>query len=170
MVRLLVFASALALMLAPADASRATTPTLSSVSVGSWQAPVPLRVIRPFAPSSAPWGAGHRGVDLAAPPGTPVAAAGSGTVVYAGWLVDRPVVSVDHGAGLRTTYEPVYPRVRRGQVVERGAVIGVVGTHRAGSATSHSPCRCLHWGLRRGTVYLDPLTLLARPILKPVSG
>lgn len=170
MVRLIAFACAITWILTPTpDASSASMPEPSVARSGTWQAPVPLRVLRPFVSTPTPWAAGHRGVDLAASPGTPVAAAGAGTVVYAGWLVDRPLVSIDHGAGLRTTYEPVHPRVRRGQVIAGGTIVGVVDTHRVGSATSHPPCRCLHWGLRRGTVYLDPLTLLARPILKPVT-
>ena len=53
------------------------------------------------------WQRGHRGVDLIGDPGQPVYAAGPGTVVFAGVLAGRPVVSVDHPGGLRTSYEPV---------------------------------------------------------------
>src|SRR5690606_20733419 len=69
------------------------------------------RVERRFDPPSHPWGAGHRGVDLAGAVGQPVRSAGTGVVVYAGLLAGRGVVSVSHGA-LRTTYEPVAPTVR----------------------------------------------------------
>jgi murein DD-endopeptidase MepM/ murein hydrolase activator NlpD len=58
-----------------------------------------------------PFGPGHRGVDLAAVAGAPVLAAGAGTVVFAGTVAGRGVVSVDHSGGLRTTYEPVLPTV-----------------------------------------------------------
>src|SRR6185369_7063201 len=71
----------------------------------------PLRprpaVLRAFDAPSPNWQRGHRGVDLAAVPGQPVYAAGQGTVVFAGDLAGRPVVSVAHPGGLRTTYEPV---------------------------------------------------------------
>jgi murein DD-endopeptidase MepM/ murein hydrolase activator NlpD len=66
------------------------------------------------------------------------------------------VVSVQHGNGLRTTYEPVEPVVAAGEVVAAGAPIGVLV---AGHAGCPAPA-CLHWGLRRGEVYLDPLALL----------
>jgi murein DD-endopeptidase MepM/ murein hydrolase activator NlpD len=70
-------------------------------------------------------------------------------------LAGRGVVVVDHG-GVRTTYEPVSASVQVGDVVTRGDVIG---TLQRGS--SHCfPSACLHWGLRRGGTYLDPLTLV----------
>jgi murein DD-endopeptidase MepM/ murein hydrolase activator NlpD len=94
-------------------------------------------------------------VDLRASPGDRVYAAGPGRVTFARDLAGRGVVTVDHGI-LRTTYLPVRPSVRAGQVVKAGARIGVVENvlgHCGQSA-------CLHWGLRRGFAYLDPLTLL----------
>lgn len=120
----------------------------------AWPVPAPV-VVRPFDPPPQPWLAGHRGVDLAARPGTPVLAAGAGTVVFAGTVAGRGVVSVDHAGGLRTTYEPVTASVRAGAAVSAGQQLGVV------TGAGHG-CACLHWGLRRGPVYLDPLTLLGR--------
>ena len=137
----------------------------------AWLAPLPtpLAVERPFQAPSAPWGPGHRGVDLSAANGTPVRSAGAGRVLAAGRIAGRYVVSIEHpGAialgvtGWRTTYEGVRPRVRVGEAVLPGSVIGVLD-----SAGGH--CSCLHWGLRRGTSYADPLILLSRPIvLKPL--
>lgn len=115
------------------------------------------RVLHRFAPPPERWLAGHRGVDLSAPPGTPVLAAGSGVVRYAGPLAGRGVVSVEHLGGLRTTYLPVTASVRRGQRVTRGDRLGVVA-----ASPSHCPESCLHWGLVRAPVYLDPLLLLGR--------
>lgn len=118
--------------------------------------PAPPAVARPFDPPPEPWLSGHRGVDLAAEPGTPVRAAAAGVIRYAGQLAGRGVVSIAHVGGLRTTYEPVVPRVSVGDSVAAGAVIGIL-------AAGHRGCRsaaCLHWGLRRGETYLDPLTLL----------
>ena len=53
-------------------------------------------------------------MDLGGAPGRPVLAAGDGVVVFAGMVAGRPVVSIDHADGLRTTYEPVAPAVGGG--------------------------------------------------------
>lgn len=127
----------------------------------AWRPPVePTRVLSPFAPGAANWDPGHRGVDLAAAPGTWVSAARTGTVVFAGELAGRGVVSIDHGA-LRTTYEPLDPLVSDGERVYAGEIIGRI-------AESGGHCRCLHWGLKRGSTYLDPMALLRRIVLKPL--
>lgn len=136
----------------------------------------PLRpepaVVRPFDAPSPNWQRGHRGVDLAASAGQPVYAAGPGTVVFAGLLAGRPVVSIAHPGGLRTSYEPVEPSVRPGQRVGAGAAVGVL---RSGHAGCPVPA-CLHWGAMWGPAanadYVDPLGLLAgTPIrLKPTLG
>ena len=112
---------------------------------------------RPFEPPEHPYGPGHRGVDLRGSPGQPVLAAGDGTVAFAGMVAGRPVVSVDHPNGLRTTYEPVAAVVSAGELVRRGEVLGTL-------LAGHDGCpaaACLHWGVRRGDEYLDPLRLLA---------
>jgi murein DD-endopeptidase MepM/ murein hydrolase activator NlpD len=134
----------------------------------------PLRprpaVMRMFDAPSPNWQRGHRGVDLAAAPGQAVYAAGPGTVVFAGELAGRPVVSVAHPGGLRTSYEPVLAAVRPGQLVASGAELGEL-------AAGHQGCpapACLHWGAMWGPAanadYVDPLGLLVTtPIrLKPL--
>src|SRR5690349_7840170 len=77
-------------------------------------------VVRMFDAPSPNWNRGHRGVDLAGTPGQPVYAAAAGTVVFAGELAGRPLVSLAHPGGLRTSYEPVDPAVRPGQLVAAG--------------------------------------------------
>ena len=67
----------------------------------------PPAVMRAFDAPSLNWDRGHRGVDLAGRPGQPVYAAGAATVVYAGLLAGRRLVSLAHPGGLRTSYEPV---------------------------------------------------------------
>jgi murein DD-endopeptidase MepM/ murein hydrolase activator NlpD len=91
-------------------------------------------------------------------------------VVFAGELAGRPLVSVEHPGGLRTSYEPVRPAVRAGQRVGAGAALGVLLDGHAGC-----PVRaCLHWGAMWGPAaradYVDPLGLLAEtPVrLKPL--
>ena len=112
-------------------------------------------VIRSFVASDHDYGQGHRGVDLAARAGEPVLAAAAGMVAFAGSVGGRGVVSIDHG-DLRTTYEPVLPRVTAGQRVGLGQLIGRV------SGGGHCAGRCLHWGLRQGASYVDPLLSLSR--------
>ncbi|MEE1931128.1 M23 family metallopeptidase [Streptomyces sp. TRM 70351] len=153
-------AAALAL---PASASPAPPPP--------WPLPEP-EVARGFAPPPVRWAAGHRGVDLAGRPGQPVRTVAAGRVVHAGPVAGRGVVSVElAGTGpppLRVTYEPVRASVRVGERVAAGAVVGTLTP-----GGSHCPPRaCLHWGLRQGERYLDPLSLLATgpPVLLPVFG
>jgi murein DD-endopeptidase MepM/ murein hydrolase activator NlpD len=115
------------------------------------------RVVRRFDPPPQPWLAGHRGVDLAAVPGAAVRAAGAGVIVFVGHVAGRGVVSVAHTGGLRTTYEPVAGGdLRAGHRVVAGQEIGVLAAGHAGCPAA----ACLHWGLRRGGDYLDPLILL----------
>jgi hypothetical protein len=129
-----------------------------AVVPGAWRWPldgVP-RVTRRFDPPDTPYGAGHRGVDLAGTPGAAVRAAGSGRVGYAGMLAGRGVVTVIHGGGLKTTYEPVRAVVHVGQQVAMGALLGRLQPGHPGCPVS----ACLHWGLLRGKTYLDPLSLV----------
>ncbi|BBY60027.1 M23 family metallopeptidase [Mycolicibacterium sarraceniae] len=133
--------------------------------------PLPA-VTRTFDAPSPDWQRGHRGVDLAGVPDQPVYAAGSGTVVFAGTLAGRPVVSLVHAGGLRTSYEPVEAVVRAGQLVDASTALGRLLPGHAGCPAA----ACLHWGAMWGAAsradYIDPLGLLAStPIrLKPLAG
>ncbi|MEV4511395.1 M23 family metallopeptidase [Dactylosporangium sp. NPDC049525] len=123
-----------------------------------WPLDPPVAVTRRFEPPPDPYKAGHRGADLLGAPGAQVRSAGTGVVAFAGMVAGRPVMSVSHPGGLRTTYEPVGPSVRAGTVVSAGTPIGVLRAGHAGCPAA----ACLHWGLRSGDVYLDPLSLLHR--------
>ena len=131
-------------------------PTTATAASWGWPlAPRPAVAARFVAPAG-PYAPGHRGVDLVAAAGAWVLAPAAGTVAFVGRVAGRGVVSVDHPGGLRTTYQPVAARVSRGEPVDRGAVLGLLEP-----GPSHCPpVTCLHWGLRRGTTYLDPLALL----------
>ena len=122
----------------------------------TYMAPVPGAVVRGFDPPQTQFGAGHRGVDFAAAPGATVRAAADGVVTYAANLAGRGVIVVQHADGIRTEYEPVRPAVRVAAQVARGSVLGYVQGQHVGCA----PGACLHWGARRGAIYLDPLSLL----------
>lgn len=121
---------------------------------GGW--PLSGAVVRGFDPPEVRWGAGHRGVDLAGEPGAGVRAPVAGVVSFTGVVAGKPVVAVTHGAE-RTTLEPVAASVVVGQTVAAGDVVGRL-------EPGHEPCpaaACLHWGLKRGAEYLDPLTLVS---------
>jgi murein DD-endopeptidase MepM/ murein hydrolase activator NlpD len=121
-----------------------------------WPIDGPPLVTRPFDPPPRRWLPGHRGADLAGAPGAAVRAAGPGVVRFAGAVADRGVVSIDHAGGLRTTYEPLTPVVEAGTPVARGDPVGVLSAGHPGC----SRAACLHWGLRLGELYLDPLSLV----------
>lgn len=132
--------------------------------------PIDGGLARTFTPGPHRYAAGHRGVDVAAPAGAMIRAGGDGTVTFAGMVAGRPVASVEHAGGLRTTYEPVAAKVSIGQRVAAGEVIGTLLPGHPGCPAA----ACLHWGLRRhtptGEVYLDPLLLLGHGAvrLKPL--
>ncbi len=77
-------------------------------------------------------------------------------MAYAGTLAGRGVVSIAHTGGLRTTYEPVTTSLHAGDRVSAGAQLGVLDAGHPGCPAE----ACLHWGLRLGDYYLDPLALL----------
>ncbi|WP_375478381.1 M23 family metallopeptidase [uncultured Jatrophihabitans sp.] len=148
----------------PAAANRIPDRSAAATSGGEpaivgYRPPVngPLRVLRRFAAPVTRFGPGHLGVDLAAAASALVVSAGAGRVTFAGAVAGRGVVVVLHPDGVRTEYEPLRPLVRVGAAVRAGDALGrLAGAHRG--------CRtaCVHWGARRGAIYLDPLALLAR--------
>ncbi|MCV7279610.1 M23 family metallopeptidase [Mycolicibacterium flavescens] len=146
------------------------TPVAADEGRFDWPLRPRPQVVRMFDAPRPDWQRGHRGVDLAGAPGQRVYAAGPGTVVFAGRLAGRTLVSVAHPGGLRTSYEPVEATVRVGQRVDAGTTIGALQAGHPGCAAS----ACLHWGAMWGPAanadYVDPLGLLAStPIrLKPL--
>jgi murein DD-endopeptidase MepM/ murein hydrolase activator NlpD len=139
-----------------AEPPLAKTSTATPSDSAQWRSPVGgLDLLTRFDPPPQPWLPGHRGVDLAASQGLPVTAAGAGTVVFADDLAGRGVISIVHANGLRTTYEPVEPLVAAGDTVTVGQTIGYL-------QPGHASCTgtaCLHLGLKRGPLYLDPMLL-----------
>lgn len=126
----------------------------------AWPLAPPHQVVRAFEAPATEYAPGHRGVDLAAPPGAAVLAAADAVVLHAGPVADRSVISLLHEGGLRTTYEPVEPTVRRGQVVRRGERVGTLQSGHEGCPAE----ACLHWGALRVSpvrAYVDPLRLVA---------
>lgn len=102
----------------------------------------------------------HMGVDYAAPEGAPVVAANSGRIALAEELTVRgKTVIIDHGRGVHTGYFHLSGiAVASGQEVERGTLIGYVGS--TGLATGAH----LHWEMRIGEIGVDPTEWTARAI------
>lgn len=117
----------------------------------------PPAVARGFDPPHAPWGAGHRGVDLHTATGAQVRSPVSGTVTFAGQVAGRGVVVVTHADGMRSSLEPVAATVPVGTTVTGGEQIATVESSPSGHCR---PASCLHWGVRDGERYVDPLSLL----------
>ena len=136
----------LLLLLAPAGAA------------GAWRWPVEGEVVRGFAVGTDPFAAGqHRGINVAAPVGTPVHAACGGRVRFAGPVADNGgTVSVLRYVATYLHLESI--AVRRNQPVPPGTRLGTVGrTGRPGRGPVH-----LHLGARELSTdrYVDPRDLL----------
>ena len=103
----------------------------------------------PFGPR---WGRLHAGVDLAAPDGTPIRAAGAGVVVAAGPAEGYGnAVLIDHGNGYLTHYGHMSAiAVTVGQKVAAGEQIGNEGS------TGHSTGPHLHFEVHQG-FYKNPI-------------
>lgn len=136
-----------------------------------WSWPVPSHaVLRPFEAPATAYAAGHRGIDLRAPVGSPVRAPADGIVAFAGGVVDRGVLAIDHD-DVRSSLEPVEPLVHRGDRVARGQVVAVVAT-----GGDHPP-GVLHLGARirtgDGWAYVDPRLYLGgaeHAVLLPLAA
>lgn len=148
----------LTLMVVAAASAGTAGPPGSPPPAGTYRLPLAgtADVVRPFEPPPVRWAAGHRGVDLSASLGAEVVSPVSGVVTYAGAVGGRAVVTVTDVEGHRSSVEPLVPAVDVGQLVPAGAHLGtlaVEGSHCA-------PGTCLHWGVRVGEEYVDPLSLL----------
>lgn len=123
--------------------------------------PVTGPVVNDFDAPTDPYGAGHRGIDIAAPGGSPISAAAEGTVAFAGRIGSALYVSIDHADGVRTTYSFLGSiSVHRGDAVGTGQTVATTGVGHLAQAQAH-----FHFGAKIGDVYLDPLSLLERPDL-----
>ena len=141
--RSIAVAIALAVWLsAPAGPVRAAT----SPPVGSWVWPIDGSVVRGFEPPSTPYSPGHRGIDIAAPFGTPVVAPADGLVSFAGPVGGSLFVSIDHPDGYRSTSAYLSQvLVRKGQSVRAGQVVAMSGRGHpgcAGTVSTSTRSRC----------------------------
>ncbi|MCK2036660.1 M23 family metallopeptidase [Microbacterium sp. SSW1-49] len=143
--------------------SSAVPPIVASVSRPSWAWPLAgaRSVAAPYRAPAHEYGAGHRGVDLMAEPGTTVFAPAEGVVAFRGTVVDRPLVTIEHPGGLVSTLEPVSSPLTPGAAVVAGQPLGIVGTG------GHTPTGAVHLGVRLNGAYINPL-LLFGPVTRAV--
>lgn len=114
------------------------------------------RVSSPFGyrwhPTTGEWTM-HKGVDLAAPKGTPIYATRSGKVTVATYHATAGnYVTIDHLDGYRSTYmHMTHYVVKWGEQVKAGQLIGYVGS------TGRSTGPHLHFGILLGSGYVNPM-------------
>jgi murein DD-endopeptidase MepM/ murein hydrolase activator NlpD len=138
----------------------------------TWSLPVRGPITQPFGPSAltleparsyegVTFAHFHDAIDIAAPLGTPVAAAADGKVTFVGHLPDGAmIVLVAHPGGLVSLYAHLddafaLPPVKAGQAVKAGQVIGFIGL--TGMTTGPH----LHFAVMRNGQPIDPLSLIA---------
>jgi murein DD-endopeptidase MepM/ murein hydrolase activator NlpD len=135
------------------SSSSAYSASSSTPSASGFVWPVSGPVVSPFGMR---WGRMHTGIDIAVGYGTPIHAAASGRVIYAGWMDGYGnLVFVDHGGGISTGYaHQSRIAVANGQNVAQGDVIGYVG------CTGHCFGPHLHFEVRVNGAPVDPLGYL----------
>lgn len=110
----------------------------------------------------------HRGLDFAAPKGTPVIAAADGVVVKSSWYGDYGhYIEIQHAGGYSTVYAHLngYAKhIRPGVRVAQGRTIGYVGT--TGSSTGPH----LHFELKKGGTQINPKTKSLHNASNKLSG
>ncbi|GGD76987.1 peptidase [Microbacterium murale] len=137
----------------------------------TWPVDGARTVTTPFRAPAHDYGPGHRGIDMSAPVGTVVRAPADGVVAFRGVVVDRPLLTIDHGDGLVTTFEPLESTLSPGAVVAAGQEIGTV------ALGGHTPAAELHLGVRYDDVYINPMLMFGEvpraillPCCAPVTG
>lgn len=137
-----------------------SSPVASGDCVGlAW--PVDGPVLAGFAPEGRY--AGHWGIDLGAPDGTTVRAAGAGVVSFSGEVVGTVAITVDHGGGLKTTVSSVAERlVGRGERVAAGTPLARSGLHEGRPS--------VHVSARIDGRYVDPGPLFGCAASEPAGA
>ncbi len=142
----------------PTGGTTAAQSRSSSVTANGWQWPVIGPITQYFGQSLTIYGT-HYGIDIDGDTGDPIRAAAAGTVSVAGYYdkCGGLDVHIDHGDGLVSWYRHLSKvLVSEGDRVGRGDTIGRMGNTGC-SFGSH-----LHFALRRGSTWIDPLTVLPR--------
>jgi murein DD-endopeptidase MepM/ murein hydrolase activator NlpD len=122
---------------------------------GTFIWPIKGKIISYFGPKVG--GARNDGINISAPAGTPIRAAGSGVIVYAGNELKGygNLTIIRHANGYLSAYAHQQTiDVRKGQQVKIGHIIGRVGN------TGNVSNAQLHFGIRQGKKPVNPISLL----------
>ncbi len=132
----------------------------------SYQVPAPEIIAKPVPFTSASiqdhfvaplWkmGSGHRGIDLAIDPLSPIVSPFEGEVFFSGRVVNRNVVTVVSNTGLKASFEPLCGILGQGEIVSKDQTIGF---YCDGDENYEAHCEyCLHFSMRNEHGYLNPL-------------
>src|SRR3989440_4024927 len=149
----------------------ATAALAAAPPASGWSWPVAGPVLVPFSLGSDPYAAGqHRGIDVGAATGTPVAAPASGAVSFAGTVPrggKTVTIQTPNGYSVTLVHLGSYS-VRRGDAVAEGAVVGTVGP----SGAPELPQPYVYLGVRLTADpngYVDPMLLLPRTEAAPIG-
>lgn len=128
-------------------------------STGEMVNPVSGQITSGFGYRNSPGGIGstnHKGIDIAVPEGTDVAAADGGTITKVDYNGSRGVyVEVTHGNGRKTRYQHLSGYyVQKGDVVKKGQTIAASGN------TGHSTGPHLHFEVLEGGTPVNPMNYL----------
>lgn len=155
--------TALVVLLVVWGVAPARADTDDPLSHRGWVWPVDaVQIVRPFEAPAHRYAPGHRGLDLGSV--ARVRSPAAGTIAFAGPVAGRPVVTIDHGDGLVTSFEPVTTPLSAGDAVARGDPIGEV------AEGGHAAPGAVHFGVRWNGEYVNPLRLLGgvpRAVLLP---
>ena len=153
---LVVTVAAASITVSPTASTPIVSPAEGAAADWVWPLDQPRTLVRPFIAPPTPYAAGHRGIDIASvgdDDSVTVYAPADGVVHFAGVVVDRPVLSINHGNGVLSSFEPVASTLVAGIRVRQGEVIGVL-------QPGHCLRPCLHLGARRDGAYVSPLNFL----------
>jgi murein DD-endopeptidase MepM/ murein hydrolase activator NlpD len=131
----------------------------------TWRWPVPHpRIVRPYVAPPSRFAAGHRGIDLSVTVRERLRAPADGVVAFSASVAGRGVVTIDHGRGYVSTFEPVDDAPLPGTVVRAGEVIARAATG------GHTDDGAIHVGVRLHGEYINPLLMwggVPRAVLLP---
>src|SRR6188472_4772369 len=131
-------------------------PSTAAVATVPWTWPVTGAIVRGFDPPDNPYGAGHRGIDIAAAVGSVVVAPDDGVVTFAGKVGGRLFLTIDHGSGVLSTCSWLTSvLVRKNDHVVRGQPVAT-----SGWGHPEMPMPQLHLGVRVNGTYVDPMAFL----------
>ncbi len=147
------------------SAGAATAPPGLPDGGWAWPSDGPRTVVVPWRAPAHAYGPGHRGIDIAA--SAEVRSPADGVIAFAGTVVDRPLLTIDHGNGLVTTLEPVNTELAPGTAVHRGQTVG------SPASGGHAPPGAVHVGVRWNGAYINPMLLFGgveRAVLLPCGS